>query len=705
MVFKVGKGNKIRFWIDPWCGNNVLSQVFPDLFSMAAQRNVTVEDYWDQNLGHGGWNLRLLRDFNDWELGLVDNMLVELRNYRVTLEEDSVLWRGGADGLFKVKEAYRVLANAEGADFPHSNVWVDKVPTKIAFFCLGSYLGEGFLSICLKLGGCLVQFSMGLHLFFVDEIECASHGIYTQQQALEFLERKVKKLPFYNPSLEKVFPRVYLLNFEEGRGMAILRDTFIANVPVRQNNFRPKCLYVAVMLRRMMDAILNKDAMDDKGLGLREKAPYEEEKEAILGLGLSGLRKVHFMGSRYLNCPLMDASWALAERLGSRQRASDCDCPMKMKILSWNVRGANDSSKRKVIKTFIRNQRVDVICIQETKIQAMSDYIARSIGSGRFIEWKAVNAEGASGGILVCWDNWSLEVLDWEEGQFTLSCRFRNVENGVSWIFTGVYGPFSKMEREALWDELGAIRGLWEDPWCIGGDFNITLFLRERSSQRRMNSAMRKFAEIVDDLGLMDLPLSRGRMLPRPVSDHFPIMLVGGIRRGPTPFRFENMWLKVEGFKDLVRSWWQGIEVRGSGSYKLATKMKEVKQKLKIWNREVFGKLETNKSVALQQVEFWDREESGRILTVEETELKKEAKENYRKWVTMEETHWRQLSREIWLKEGDRNTGFFHRMASAHRRNNQLERIKINGEWLLEEQEIREGIASTFQSLLSEDMG
>ena len=134
MVFKVGKGNKIRFWIDPWCGNNVLSQVFPDLFSMAAQRNVTVEDYWDQNLSQGGWSLRLLRDFNDWELGLVDNMLIELRNYRVTMEEDSVFWKGGADGLFKVKEAYRVLINADEAVFPHSNVWVDKVPTKITFF-------------------------------------------------------------------------------------------------------------------------------------------------------------------------------------------------------------------------------------------------------------------------------------------------------------------------------------------------------------------------------------------------------------------------------------------------------------------------------------------------------------------------------------------------------------------------------------------
>ncbi|RVX10545.1 hypothetical protein CK203_016933 [Vitis vinifera] len=54
---------------------------------------------------------------------------------------------------------------------------------------------------------------------------------------------------------------------------------------------------------------------------------------------------------------------------------------------------------------------------------------------------------------------------------------------------------------------------------------------------------------------------------------------------------------------------------------------------------------------------------------------------------------------------GDRNTGFFHRMASAHRRNNSLERIKINGEWLLEEQEIREGIANAFQNLLSEDTG
>ena len=147
-------------------------------------------------------------------------------------------------------------------------------------------------------------------------------------------------------------------------------------------------------------------------------------------------------------------------------------------------------------------------------------------------------------------------------------------------MFTGVYGPFSREDKECLWEELGAIRGLWKEPWCIEGDFNTTLYQAERNRNGRIASAMRRFARVIDDLGLVDVPLQGGsftwsgglnnqawarldrflatpswldqysrvhqRRLSRPTSDHFPVLLEGGgLRRGPSPFKFENMWLKA----------------------------------------------------------------------------------------------------------------------------------------------------------------
>ena len=143
--------------------------------------------------------------------------------------------------------------------------------------------------------------------------------------------------------------------------------------------------------------------------------------------------------------------------------------------------------------------------------------------------------------------------------------------------------------------------------------------------------------------------------------------------------------------------------VSGRASYKLATKLKGMKEKLKVWNREVFGNLETNKMAALQQVDHWDQVESERRLSEEEFARKKEAKDGYAKWVKMDEIHWRQLSRELWLREGDKNTGYFHRMANAHRRRHTMERVKISGVWLSKESTVRTGIVDAFHRLLTED--
>ncbi|RVW70345.1 putative ribonuclease H protein [Vitis vinifera] len=88
----------------------------------------------DQSSGQGNWNLNFLRDFNDWELDLVGDFLHILRGHKPSLEEDSVLWRKGRSGQFRVKEAYSLLAKYDDTGFPSRSIWVARMPTKVAFF-------------------------------------------------------------------------------------------------------------------------------------------------------------------------------------------------------------------------------------------------------------------------------------------------------------------------------------------------------------------------------------------------------------------------------------------------------------------------------------------------------------------------------------------------------------------------------------------
>ena len=86
----------------------------------------------------------------------------------------------------------------------------------------------------------------------------------------------------------------------------------------------------------------------------------------------------------------------------SEQRVPASGSPMNLKLLSWNVKGANDNNKRRIIKSFVRKQNVDLLCIQETKIQLMSEGVVKSLGAGRFLDWRALEAFGSVGGVLIC---------------------------------------------------------------------------------------------------------------------------------------------------------------------------------------------------------------------------------------------------------------------------------------------------------------
>ena len=94
-------------------------------------------------MGQGGWNLRFHKDFSEWELDLIRGLLNMLRDFRITSEEDTVLWKGGGvHGKYGVKVAYNVLTVINACALPTKWVWVDKVPTKAAFFAWEAAWGK-----------------------------------------------------------------------------------------------------------------------------------------------------------------------------------------------------------------------------------------------------------------------------------------------------------------------------------------------------------------------------------------------------------------------------------------------------------------------------------------------------------------------------------------------------------------------------------
>ena len=93
------------------------------------------------------------------------------------------------------------------------------------------------------------------------------------------------------------------------------------------------------------------------------------------------------------------------------------------------------------------------------------------------------------------------------------------------------------------------------------------------------------------------------RLLSRVLSNHCPLLVeVGGMSRGKSPFKFENMWLKVEGFADRVRQWWNSYHFVGPPSFVLACKLKALDGDLKHWNKHVFGDVSSRKKCLLTKL-------------------------------------------------------------------------------------------------------
>ena len=132
---------------------------------------------------------------------------------------------------------------------------------------------------------------------------------------------------------------------------------------------------------------------------------------------------------------------------------------------------------------------------------------------------------------------------------------------------------------------------------------------------------------------------------------------------GPKPFRVMDWWLKHKEYQRLVKEVWSRDQQVGCG--------KE--------NGNIIAKMIQNLQQKLDEVENLA---SDRILSDDEVKAKKSLQQDLWDASNAYKSQLKQKSRAKWLKEGDCNTTYFHKVINFRRNYNALQGILIDGVWV-----------------------
>ncbi|KAI9138686.1 DNA-directed RNA polymerase [Paraphysoderma sedebokerense] len=89
--------------------------------------------------------------------------------------------------------------------------------------------------------------------------EAAGLKIYTQQQALEYIGARVKMSKFGGGGFGSQIQRT-----RSEEALEVLANVVLSHITVEKLNFRPKCIYIAIMIRRVIMAMSQEDSVDDR---------------------------------------------------------------------------------------------------------------------------------------------------------------------------------------------------------------------------------------------------------------------------------------------------------------------------------------------------------------------------------------------------------------------------------------------------------
>ncbi|GAB0088725.1 DNA-directed RNA polymerase [Sergentomyia squamirostris] len=145
------------------------------------------------------------------------------------------------------KKSRTIVLVKQGKYYLRHNSMTEDIPIVIIFRALGLISDQEIVQLIGSQQSIQKRFAASLY-------EVVKHNVITQKQALDFMGGKLMVKRFQTTKVKTPA--------EEAR--ELLATTILAHVPVVNFNFYMKALYVSVMVRRVMEAELNKASMDDR---------------------------------------------------------------------------------------------------------------------------------------------------------------------------------------------------------------------------------------------------------------------------------------------------------------------------------------------------------------------------------------------------------------------------------------------------------
>jgi hypothetical protein len=392
-----------------------------------------------------------------------------------------------------------------------------------------------------------------------------------------------------------------------------------------------------------------------------------------------------------------------------------------------------NSPSRLALKNLINTYNPDIICIAEPWMD-FTDLPRRWL-SKLNLKLFAMNTRPNLLPNLWCICKLQLDpVLLASDSQHV---TFSILDNDKTIAISAIYANTSYLVRRQLWNSLNILQNQHALPWSFIGDFNAIIGAHEhRGRFIPARLSMDEFQSWSDAFNLIHMP-TRGaeftwangrrgnryteRRLDRVIcnqtlidlccsisvstltkhkSDHYPILLDMQLSNATfaSQFKFMKMWSLHPDCQKLIHDCWN-TTVTGGPMFILSRKLKLLKEKLKLWNKDCFGNVHTAVNTADQNLQEIQHQiqlngHSDELLNAELV-----ANNELEIALNKQECFWQEKAHLNWHLEGDRNTKFFHRIAKIKTTTKAITTLQ-DGELVLTDQnQIAEHVVSFYKNL------